>query len=99
MTREAGKMSKLEKKLGVTLGGYQARSKAFSKRISDAFDELQKGKVDYESFARLRINEWVVGPRRVDVLKEEVELLDDARKDFRNAMQNLTSNEKNQKGV
>jgi pre-mRNA-splicing factor CDC5/CEF1 len=76
MTREAGKMSKLEKKLGVTLGGYQARSKAFSKRISDAFDELQKGKVDYESFARLRINESVVGPRRVDALKEEVERLE-----------------------
>ncbi|KAK0242596.1 pre-mRNA splicing factor component-domain-containing protein [Armillaria nabsnona] len=75
MTRDAAKAAKVEKKLGVTLGGYQARFAAVSKRITDAFAELQKTHLDYESFARLRINEEAVGPRRVSALKEEVEVL------------------------
>jgi pre-mRNA-splicing factor CDC5/CEF1 len=72
MTKEANKASKSEKKLGVTLGGYQVRSKALAKRITDSFEELQKTKVDLESFSRLRVNEAAAGPRRVSGLKEEV---------------------------
>lgn len=75
MSKEASKASKSEKKLNVTLGGYQARSKALAKRITDAFDELQRTKVDLESFSRLRTNESAAGPRRVSALKEEVEKL------------------------
>ncbi|KII88811.1 hypothetical protein PLICRDRAFT_42049 [Plicaturopsis crispa FD-325 SS-3] len=76
MTKEANKAAKSEKKLNITLGGYQARSKALAKRITDAFEELQKTKVDYESFSRLGVNEAAAGPRRVAALKEEVETLE-----------------------
>ncbi|KAF9463250.1 pre-mRNA splicing factor component-domain-containing protein [Collybia nuda] len=76
MTKDASKAMKAEKKLGVTLGGYQARSDALSKRIADAFMELQKTKVEYDSFSRLRMNESATGPRRVSALKEEVEQLE-----------------------
>ncbi|KAJ7752145.1 pre-mRNA splicing factor component-domain-containing protein [Mycena metata] len=76
MGKEAAKAAKAEKKLSVVLGGYLARSEALSKRITDAFDELQKTKVDYESFSRLRTNESAVGPRRLEALKEEVEKLE-----------------------
>ncbi|KAF4578679.1 Pre-mRNA-splicing factor cef1 [Pleurotus pulmonarius] len=76
MAKEAAKSAKLEKKLGVTLGGYQARSKTLAKRMTEAFDEFQKVKVDYESFSRLKVNESAVGPRRVEALKEEVERLE-----------------------
>jgi pre-mRNA-splicing factor CDC5/CEF1 len=76
MSKEANKASKSEKKLGVTLGGYQARSKALSKRITDAFEDLQRTKVDLESFSQLRVNESAAGPRRVSALKEEVEKLE-----------------------
>ncbi|KDQ59393.1 hypothetical protein JAAARDRAFT_56409 [Jaapia argillacea MUCL 33604] len=72
MSKEASKASKTEKKLGVTLGGYVSRSKALTKRFTDAFDELYKIKFDYESFSRLRLNESATGPRRVESLKEEV---------------------------
>ncbi|KAH0827999.1 pre-mRNA splicing factor component-domain-containing protein [Lanmaoa asiatica] len=75
MSKEASKAAKVEKKLGITLGGYQARYKALSKRVIDAFDELVKTKVDYDSFSRLAANESVAGPRRVETLKEEVEIL------------------------
>jgi pre-mRNA-splicing factor CDC5/CEF1 len=76
MGKEAAKAAKAEKKLSVVLGGYLSRSEALSKRITDAFDELQKTKVDYESFSRLRTNESAVGPRRLEALKEEVEKLE-----------------------
>ncbi|KAK7440277.1 Pre-mRNA-splicing factor cef1 [Stygiomarasmius scandens] len=76
MTQDANKVAKAEKKLGVTLGGYQARSQALSKRITDAFTELQKTQHEYQSFSRLQANETAVGPRRVAALKEEVEHLE-----------------------
>ena len=75
MTREAGKIAKAEKKLNVTLGGYQVRSKALIQKVADLFGELQRGHVDYESFSRLRINENAAGPARVESLKEEVDRL------------------------
>ncbi|RDB21209.1 Pre-mRNA-splicing factor CEF1 [Hypsizygus marmoreus] len=76
MAKDASKAAKIEKKLGVTLGGYLARSQALSKRVTDAFDELAKTQVEYNSFSRLRVNESVVGPRRVESVKEEVERLE-----------------------
>ncbi|KAF7359503.1 Cell division control protein Cdc5 [Mycena sanguinolenta] len=76
MGKEAAKATKAERKLSVVLGGYLSRSDALSKRITDAFDELQKTKVDYESFSRLRTNENAVGPRRLEALKEEVDKLE-----------------------
>ncbi|KIJ18575.1 hypothetical protein PAXINDRAFT_167168 [Paxillus involutus ATCC 200175] len=75
MAKEASKASKSEKKLGITLGGYQARNKALAKRVTDAFDELVKTKLDYDSFSKLAANESAAGPRRVETLKEEVEIL------------------------
>lgn len=72
MAKDANKATKVEKKLGVTLGGYLARSQALVKRIAESFDELHKTQTEYNSFSRLRINESAVGPRRVDSLKEEV---------------------------
>ncbi|OJA20083.1 hypothetical protein AZE42_02494 [Rhizopogon vesiculosus] len=75
MSKEASKASKSEKKLNITLGGYQTRSKALSKRVTDSFDELVRTKVDYESFARLSMNEAITGPQRLEALKEEVDVL------------------------
>lgn len=76
MAKEANKAAKAEKKLGLTLGGYMARSEALAKRVTEAFDELQKTKVDHASFSRLQTNESAVGPRRLEALKEEVEKLE-----------------------
>lgn len=75
MAREASKIAKAEKKLNVTLGGYQLRSKALIQKMADLFGELQRGHVDYESFSRLRINENAAGPARVESLREEVDRL------------------------
>ncbi|KAK7043732.1 Pre-mRNA-splicing factor cef1 [Paramarasmius palmivorus] len=76
MSREAQKATKAEKKLGKLLGGYQARGQALAKRVTDAFSEMQKTHLDYQSFSRLLVNESAVGPRRLEALKEEVEQLE-----------------------
>ncbi|KAG6375501.1 pre-mRNA splicing factor component-domain-containing protein [Boletus reticuloceps] len=75
MSKEASKATKMEKKLGITLGGYQARNQALAKRVTDAFGELASGQIDHESFSRLAAHESAAGPRRVETLKEEVEIL------------------------
>jgi pre-mRNA-splicing factor CDC5/CEF1 len=98
MSKEASKASKSEKKLGVTLGGYQARSKALSTRISDAFQELQKTQFDYASFSRLRINEEATGPRRVSALKEEVERLERREKGLQERYAELESERRESEG-
>jgi pre-mRNA-splicing factor CDC5/CEF1 len=72
MTRDASKAAKAEKKLGIMLGGYEARFKALAKRLSDAFEAYQALKSDCESFSRLSLQESVSGPRRVGAIKEEV---------------------------
>ncbi|KAF8444791.1 pre-mRNA splicing factor component-domain-containing protein [Boletus edulis BED1] len=75
MSKEASKATKIEKKLGIVLGGYQARNQALAKRVTDAFGELVSGQIDHESFSRLAAHESAAGPRRVETLKEEVEIL------------------------
>jgi len=75
MTKEASKISKAEKKLNVTLGGYQARSKVLIKRMTDAFEELQNSRIEHESFSRLKVNESSAGPARVATVREDVERL------------------------
>ena len=76
MAKEAQKAAKVEKKLNVTLGGYQVRSRTLVKRIVEGFDDLQKTKIEYESFSHLRNNEAAAGPVRMAALKEEVEKLE-----------------------
>jgi pre-mRNA-splicing factor CDC5/CEF1 len=76
MTKEANKAAKAEKKLGVTLGGYQQRAQVLSERITKAFSEMQTAQIDYKSFSSLKENESVLGPRRVASLHQEVESLE-----------------------
>jgi pre-mRNA-splicing factor CDC5/CEF1 len=76
MTREAGRLGKTEKKLGVTLGGYQARSGVLSKRVREAHSEMERTQTELESFERLETNENAAGPRRMRQLEEEIEKLE-----------------------
>jgi pre-mRNA-splicing factor CDC5/CEF1 len=76
MASTASKTAKVEKKLGVMLGGYMARSQALSKRVSEAFEQIQLAQLEFNSFNRLKTIESAVGPHRVEALKEEVEKLE-----------------------
>jgi pre-mRNA-splicing factor CDC5/CEF1 len=74
--REAARAVKVEKKLGVTLGGYTARAEELGKRLGTASVAIRETAVEYESFARLRTTESAMGPARVATLKEEVDRLE-----------------------
>ncbi len=74
--REAGRAAKVEKKLGVTLGGYTARTEELGKRLGTASVAIRETAVEYESFGRLQATESAMGPARVATLKEEVERLE-----------------------
>jgi hypothetical protein len=67
MTKDANKAFKMEKKLSVTLGGYQTRSAALAKQITEAFNGLQEARLEYENVSRLKTNETAVGPALLPV--------------------------------
>jgi pre-mRNA-splicing factor CDC5/CEF1 len=76
IAREAGRAAKVEKKLGVVLGGYGARAAELGKRLGSAGAAMREAAIEYESFARLRGTESAMGPARVSTLKEEVDKLE-----------------------
>ncbi|KAJ1309933.1 hypothetical protein OPQ81_006692 [Rhizoctonia solani] len=90
MTKEAAKAAKIEKKLNVTLGGYNARSGVLAKRVKDAWAELQKATIELESFSKLRAIEQAAAPRRVEALKEEVEKLERQERELQARFQDLS---------
>lgn len=67
---EAG--AKLEKKLGLHLGGYQKRQKLLREKVSDAAEALEKARHALAAFKTLAISEDVAIQRRLEALREEV---------------------------
>jgi len=76
VAREAARAAKVEKKLGIVLGGHVARGEELSRRLGTAGAAIREMAVEFESFARLRAMESAMGPARVASLKEEVEGLE-----------------------
>jgi len=74
--REAARAAKVEKKLGVVLGGYGARSTELGKRLGSTAAGVLEMSFEFESFARLRTTESAMGPARVAALREEVDTLE-----------------------
>ncbi|WEW57777.1 Pre-mRNA-splicing factor cef1 [Emydomyces testavorans] len=69
-TAEQG--NKLEKKIALHYGGYQARAKTLRNKILEASEALQKAKLDLDSFRTLQIGEEAAVTRRVEGLRDEV---------------------------
>ncbi|KAI7822394.1 pre-mRNA splicing factor component-domain-containing protein [Gamsiella multidivaricata] len=72
MTKQATKASKLEKRMGVTLGGYQARSQALATQLLTAHEDLQSSELELASFKNLRIMEEAAVGTRLEALNQEV---------------------------
>jgi len=83
--REAARAAKVEKKLGVVLGGYATRAGELGKRLGSAGVAMLEMTFEYESFSRLHATESAMGPARVAALREEVEKLECRER----ALQNL----------
>ncbi|KAF9957898.1 Pre-mRNA-splicing factor cef1 [Modicella reniformis] len=75
MTKQAAKAGKLEKRLGVTLGGYQTRSQTLATQLLTAHEALQSGELELASFKNLRIMEEAAISTRLEALNKEVAYL------------------------
>ncbi|KAI1937062.1 Pre-mRNA-splicing factor cef1 [Ophidiomyces ophidiicola] len=64
--------NKMEKKVALHYGGYQARAKMLRTKVLQADEALQKAKIDLDSFKTLQIGEESAVTRRVESLREEV---------------------------
>ena len=91
MSKDSAKAAKVEKKLGVVLGGYINRSKALGGKLNEGYEELARTRIELESFARLATNEDGAMVRRTESLRDEVEKLERREREgqsrFRELMQ------------
>ncbi|KAG8820108.1 Pre-mRNA-splicing factor cef1 [Serendipita sp. 401] len=72
MAKEAARAAKLERKLGLVLGGYQTRAEGLRKKLEEGFASLSSLEGDLRSFEELKSIEGGTGPRRLEGLQEEV---------------------------
>ncbi|KAH7328136.1 pre-mRNA splicing factor CEF1 [Stachybotrys elegans] len=87
--------AKLEKKLGLHLGGYQKRQKMLKDKMVDAADALEKAKAALGGFKTLAVSEEVAVTRRLDALREEVSFVSrrerEAQEAYRQAQEELSA--------
>lgn len=76
MSKESAKAAKVEKKLGVVLGGYMARAKTLGGKLTEGYEDLARSRIELESFARLATNEEGAMARRTESLRDEVDKLE-----------------------
>jgi len=73
MTKEARRAAKIEKKLKVLTGGYQARAQGLIKQIGDLNDQIGQSRLDHSTFAFLKDQETRAIPKRLSSLTDDVE--------------------------
>ncbi|XP_058788836.1 cell division cycle 5-like protein [Phymastichus coffea] len=72
MTVQAKKAAKLEKKLKITLGGYQTRAQVLIKQYTDLQDQIDQLRLELSTFKFLQKQEDAALPRRLESLMEDV---------------------------
>ncbi|KAJ1679090.1 Pre-mRNA-splicing factor cef1, partial [Spiromyces aspiralis] len=72
MTKEADRAAKIEKRLGIKLGGYQARAKVLAQSITKAHEECDQAYRDLELFRSLKRAEDASIPSRLESAEAEV---------------------------
>ena len=72
MTGEAKRAAKMEKKLKILTGGYQVRTQALTKQLSDTWDQIEQLRLELSTFKFLQAQEESALPRRINALVEDV---------------------------
>ena len=67
MAKEAKRCAKIEKKLKILTGGYQARAQAMIKQLQDTYDQIEQNSLALSTFKFLAEQEAVAIPRRLEV--------------------------------
>ena len=73
LTKESKRAAKIEQKLAVVLGGYQNRSHALHKQLSEIESQVVDASHSKESYRLLAEHEVVATPRRIEDLQREVD--------------------------
>ncbi|KIX04292.1 uncharacterized protein Z518_05159 [Rhinocladiella mackenziei CBS 650.93] len=88
---EAG--NKLEKKLSLHLGGYQARQKMLKQKIAGVYEQIEEQRAQLDGFQTLQISEEGALTRRLERLRDEVGFVSrrerEAQEDYRSAKEEL----------
>ncbi|ALC44059.1 CG6905 [Drosophila busckii] len=72
MAKEAKRCGKIEKKLKILTGGYQARALVLMKQLQETYAQIEQNSVSLSTFKFLSLQEAVAVPRRLDALQEDV---------------------------
>lgn len=72
MLKEAKKAGKIEKKLKILLGGYQARAASLLKQINDTASQIESLKLEKVTFQQLQVHEDLAVSKRISALKDDV---------------------------
>lgn len=98
---EAG--NKLEKKLALHLGGYQARQKALKQKLGAVYDKIGEQRAELAAYRSLQIGEEGGLLRRLEGLRDEVNFISrrerEAQEDYRMARDELKALEVPVNGV
>ena len=73
MTKEAKRAAKIEKKLKVLTGGYQARAQGLLKQASDLADQIEQSRLELSTFRFLKDKETTAIPKRLQSITEDVD--------------------------
>lgn len=88
---EAG--NKLEKKLALHLGGYQARQKTLKGKIAGVYAQIEEERAKLDSFRTLQVGEEGALARRLERLRDEVHFImrreREAQEDYRSVKTEL----------
>lgn len=72
MAKEAKRCGKIEKKLKILTGGYQARAQALIKQLQDTYEQIEQNFLAMSTFKFLAEQENIAIPKRLESLKEDV---------------------------
>ena len=89
LTAAAPEGHKLEKKLSLTLGGYQKRQGTIEGKIKEVTHAIEQARIDLLVYRALQVGEEVAAPERVRSLAEEVEMLERREREGQERYRNL----------
>ncbi|XP_055306572.1 cell division cycle 5-like protein [Sitodiplosis mosellana] len=72
MAKEAKRCGKIEKKMKILTGGYQARAQAIIKQLNEAWEQIDQHALALSTFKFLANQENTAIPRRMETLTEDV---------------------------
>ncbi|KAJ1828256.1 Pre-mRNA-splicing factor cef1, partial [Coemansia sp. RSA 2599] len=79
----------IEKKLAVTLGGYQARSRMLDEKILAAYREYEQAELETRAFSALYAGEQAIIPARIEKAQEELRAVETLERSLQAEYQEL----------